>query len=104
MWAHASHPNILPLYGAFYESGNEIPQLCLVSPYMKNGVLRDYAPRLLQEGRVPLVCCGSFLLCFFKMMNCFQITDVVNALVYLNGLDVTVDDITGVCMAHVPTL
>jgi hypothetical protein len=54
-WAHVSHPNIVPFYGVFHDDTNEIPQFCLLSPHLKNGVLHDYAPLLPQQSRIPLV-------------------------------------------------
>jgi hypothetical protein len=60
LWAHTTHLNVLPLYGVF-QGVNEIPQLCLVSPCMRNGNLRDYASRLSQKSRLPLVCRASLL-------------------------------------------
>ncbi|KXN84543.1 hypothetical protein AN958_12354 [Leucoagaricus sp. SymC.cos] len=55
LWAHSSHPNVLPFYGVFVQGGRDSPQTCLVSPFMKNGNLRDYAPRLSQKSRLPLI-------------------------------------------------
>jgi hypothetical protein len=52
LWAHAKHPNVLPFYGVFF---NDSEQICLVSPYMAKGNLRDYATHLPQKARVPLV-------------------------------------------------
>jgi serine/threonine protein kinase len=52
VWSHSSHPNVLPFYGVFLD---EAQQICLVSPFMKNGNLQDYAPRLPQKSRVPFV-------------------------------------------------
>jgi serine/threonine protein kinase len=53
VWAHASHPNVLLFYGVFVD---EFKRICLVSPFMTKGNLRDYAPRLPQKNRIPLVC------------------------------------------------
>ncbi|KXN84535.1 Ribosomal protein S6 kinase alpha-5 [Leucoagaricus sp. SymC.cos] len=62
LWAHSSHPNVLPFYGVFVQGAKGSPQTCLVSPFMKNGNLRDYAPRLSQKSRLPLVSyCLSFM-------------------------------------------
>jgi serine/threonine protein kinase len=55
IWARSPCPNIVPLYGVFYDSANEIPHLSLVSPYFTNGTLHEYAPRLPQESRILLV-------------------------------------------------
>ncbi|KAF5353889.1 hypothetical protein D9756_007267 [Leucocoprinus leucothites] len=57
IWAHTSHPNVLPFYGVFLEDDNGYPtqRISLVSPYMKNKNLQDYAPRLPQKSRFPLI-------------------------------------------------
>jgi serine/threonine protein kinase len=52
LWAHASHQNVLPFYGVFID---ESKRICLVSPFMNKGNLYDYAPRLPQKKRIPLV-------------------------------------------------
>ncbi|KXN82811.1 Mitogen-activated protein kinase kinase kinase YODA [Leucoagaricus sp. SymC.cos] len=54
LWAHSSHPNVLPFLGVFFDSQSDPPQTCLVSPFMKNGNLKDYAARLSQKSRLPL--------------------------------------------------
>ncbi len=41
LWSQLSHPNILPLYGMYFlDDGHS--QLCLVSPWMEKGNIRDY--------------------------------------------------------------
>jgi serine/threonine protein kinase len=52
VWSHSSHPHVLPFYGVFLDDAQ---QICLASPFMKNGNLQDYAPRLPQKSRVPFV-------------------------------------------------
>ncbi|KXN85983.1 Ribosomal protein S6 kinase alpha-5 [Leucoagaricus sp. SymC.cos] len=77
LWAHSSHPNVLPFYGVFVQGAKGSPQTCLVSPFMKNGNLRDYAPRLSQKSRLPLI------------------SDVVHGLHYLHELGVVHGDLKG---------
>ncbi|KXN85811.1 Dual specificity protein kinase pyk3 [Leucoagaricus sp. SymC.cos] len=55
LWAHASHPNILPFHGVFHENLKESPQFCVVLPHLKNGTLEDYAPTLPQKSRMLLI-------------------------------------------------
>ncbi|KXN84856.1 Cytokinesis protein sepH [Leucoagaricus sp. SymC.cos] len=76
LWAHSSHPNVLPFLGVFLE-GQDSPRPCLVSPFMKNGNLKTYAARLPQKFRLPLI------------------LDVVNGLQYLHGLGVVHGDLKG---------
>ncbi|KXN84852.1 Cell division control protein 15 [Leucoagaricus sp. SymC.cos] len=76
LWAHSSHPNVLPFLGVFLE-GQDSPRPCLVSPFMKNGNLKTYAARLPQKSRLPLI------------------LDVVNGLQYLHGLGVVHGDLKG---------
>ncbi|KIK01522.1 hypothetical protein K443DRAFT_98448 [Laccaria amethystina LaAM-08-1] len=48
LWSQLSHPNLLPFYGIYYlEDGHG--RVCLVSPWMNNGHIRDY---LLENPRV----------------------------------------------------
>ncbi|KXN84000.1 Serine/threonine-protein kinase HT1 [Leucoagaricus sp. SymC.cos] len=77
LWAHSSHPNILPFLGVFLEGPSGSPQTCLISPFMKNGNLHDYAPRLPQKSRLPLI------------------SDVADGLHYLHGLGVVHGDLKG---------
>ncbi|KAF5354692.1 hypothetical protein D9756_005497 [Leucocoprinus leucothites] len=78
LWAHSSHPNILPFYGVLLEGSNDMNQrICLVSPFMKNGNLHDYAPYLPQKFRFPLL------------------SDVANGLHYLHGLGIIHGDLKG---------
>ncbi|KXN84851.1 Serine/threonine-protein kinase HT1 [Leucoagaricus sp. SymC.cos] len=77
LWAHSSHLNVLPFLGMFLDSQGNPPQICLVSPFMKNGNLRNYASRLPQKSRLPLI------------------LDVVNGLRYLHDLGVVHGDLKG---------
>ncbi|KAJ3574734.1 hypothetical protein NP233_g1566 [Leucocoprinus birnbaumii] len=77
VWAHSSHPNILPFYGVLLEGDSESPQICLVSPFMKNGNLHDYAPRLAQKSRLLLI------------------SDVINGLLFLHALGIIHGDLKG---------
>ncbi|KXN89687.1 Serine/threonine-protein kinase CTR1 [Leucoagaricus sp. SymC.cos] len=77
LWAHSSHPNVLPFLGVFLDSQNNPPQTCVVSPYMKNGNLRDFAAQLPQKSWLPLI------------------FDVVNGLCYLHNLGVVHGDLKG---------
>ncbi|KXN82813.1 Serine/threonine-protein kinase HT1 [Leucoagaricus sp. SymC.cos] len=77
LWAHSSHPNVLPFLGVFLDSQSDPPQTCLVSPFMKNGNLRDCTARLPQKSRLPLI------------------FDVINGLHYLHDLGVVHGDLKG---------
>ncbi|KAF5353883.1 hypothetical protein D9756_007269 [Leucocoprinus leucothites] len=79
IWAHTSHPNVLPFYGVFLEGDNGSPtqRISLVSPYMKNKNLQDYAPRLPQKSRFPLI------------------SDVAFGLQYIHGLGIVHGDLKG---------
>ncbi|KAF5361837.1 hypothetical protein D9756_002615 [Leucocoprinus leucothites] len=77
LWAHASHSNILPFCGVLLENVNNSQRIYLVSPFMKNGNLRDYAPRLSQKSRLPLI------------------LDIIKGLGYLHGLGIIHSDLKG---------
>ncbi|KXN92522.1 Alpha-xylosidase [Leucoagaricus sp. SymC.cos] len=74
LWAHSSHPNVLPFLGVFLE-GQDPPRPCLISPFMKNGNLKTYAAQRPQKSRLPLI------------------LDVINGLQYLHGLGVVHGDL-----------
>ncbi|KAJ8078103.1 hypothetical protein PM082_000309 [Marasmius tenuissimus] len=44
LWAQLKHPNVLPFLGMYYRDPSE-KDLCLVSPYMKNGNLAKFLGR-----------------------------------------------------------
>ncbi|KAF5361872.1 hypothetical protein D9756_002598 [Leucocoprinus leucothites] len=77
LWAHASHTNILPFCGVLLENVGGTQRICLVSPFMKNGNLREYAPSLAQKSRLPLM------------------LDVANGLGYLHVLGIVHSDLKG---------
>ncbi|KAJ3564998.1 hypothetical protein NP233_g7927 [Leucocoprinus birnbaumii] len=77
LWSHSSHPSVLPFYGVFLESTGQSQRICLVSPFMKNGNLHDYAPRLPQKSRLPLI------------------LDVINGLDYLHVYGIIHSDLKG---------
>ncbi|KAJ3576474.1 hypothetical protein NP233_g401 [Leucocoprinus birnbaumii] len=77
LWSHSSHPNVLPFYGVFLENTGQSQRICLVSPFMKNGNLHDYAPRLPQKSRLPLI------------------LDVINGLGYLHVYGIIHSDLKG---------
>ncbi|KXN81626.1 hypothetical protein AN958_04087 [Leucoagaricus sp. SymC.cos] len=52
--AHVSHPNVIPLYGA-YLSVEHNPRICIVTPWMENGDLVDYLRRLPDTPLIPLM-------------------------------------------------
>ncbi|KAF9449503.1 kinase-like protein [Macrolepiota fuliginosa MF-IS2] len=74
LWAHLSHPNILPLYGVVI--GDNL-RVRLVSPWMDNGTLCAYSSKRLQPSRMPLI------------------SDVINGLLYLHNLNVVHSDLKG---------
>ncbi|KAJ3551810.1 hypothetical protein NP233_g13008 [Leucocoprinus birnbaumii] len=75
LWAHLSHPNILPLYGVFFEKEN----IGLVSPWMNAGNLHDYVARTndTQCARLPLI------------------EDVIEGLFFLHQRDIVHSDLKG---------
>ncbi|KXN83775.1 Serine/threonine-protein kinase HT1, partial [Leucoagaricus sp. SymC.cos] len=54
IWAHLSHPRILPFYGVF-QSEKMKPGICLVSPWMPNGDLNHYLEENPETPRIPLI-------------------------------------------------
>lgn len=55
LWGQLCHPNIVPFYGIYYL--NEARrQVCLVSPWMRNGSLVDYLKNNPDAHRKPFVC------------------------------------------------
>ncbi|KXN83223.1 Tip elongation aberrant protein 1 [Leucoagaricus sp. SymC.cos] len=52
--AHVSHPNVIPLYGA-YLSDEPNPRICIVSPWIENGDLANYLKKSPNTLRVPLM-------------------------------------------------
>ena len=58
IWRHLAHPNLLPLYGVSTSiriPGLGSPSPCLVSPWMENGNIRDFARKNPTFNRFDLV-------------------------------------------------
>ena len=54
LWSRLSHPNLLPFYGIYYLEDNH-GRVCLVSPWMNNGNIKDYLPENPRVDRILLV-------------------------------------------------
>ncbi|KAF9441875.1 kinase-like protein [Macrolepiota fuliginosa MF-IS2] len=74
LWAHLSHPNILPFYGIVLDDDSRI---CMISPWMNNGTLCTYSSKLPQPSRIPLI------------------SDVIDGLLYLHNLNIVHSDLKG---------
>ncbi|KAJ3568705.1 hypothetical protein NP233_g5540 [Leucocoprinus birnbaumii] len=96
MWAHLSHPNILTFYGV-YVTRESSPQLALVSPYMRNGNLHEYARSLVPDERLPLVRLPSFWpVMITEIPVLLKIYDVIKGLLYLHELGIVHGDLKGI--------
>ncbi|KXN92568.1 Dual specificity protein kinase zak2, partial [Leucoagaricus sp. SymC.cos] len=71
MWAHFSHPNVLPLYGVMLVDGNWSP----VSPWMEHDNLSKYLRKNRDSPRPQLI------------------LEVLSGLAYLHGMDVVHGDL-----------
>jgi len=69
LWAHLSHPNILPFYGVYLHS--KAKRICLVSPWMEKGNLHEYLQHVPETPRLPLI------------------TDIIEGLHYLHVRKIT---------------
>lgn len=54
IWRQLSHSNVLPFYG-IHQLDSDPQRLCLVSPWMENGTLREFLARVSNTYCVPLV-------------------------------------------------
>jgi serine/threonine protein kinase len=54
IWRQLLHPNILPFYGV-YHLPNQGPRVCLVSPWMENGNIRQFLKQYPDIDRTRLV-------------------------------------------------
>ncbi|KXN91801.1 Serine/threonine-protein kinase HT1 [Leucoagaricus sp. SymC.cos] len=74
LWAHLSHGNILPFRG-IYLSNEQVPRVCIVSPWMDNGDLLQYLRDFPDSPRLPLL------------------HDVISGLQYLHQYDIVHADL-----------
>ncbi|KXN81451.1 Serine/threonine-protein kinase HT1 [Leucoagaricus sp. SymC.cos] len=74
LWAHMSHENILPFYGV-YALDASTRKICLVSPFMENGSLRDFLRKHPTTHRLPLI------------------QDVIEGLLYLHRSEIVHGDL-----------
>ncbi len=63
LWAHLSHPNILPFYG-IYRLGDMYGRMALISPWMENGHLRVFLQNEPDADRILLVSSQVYM-CFW---------------------------------------
>ncbi|KXN83965.1 hypothetical protein AN958_00609 [Leucoagaricus sp. SymC.cos] len=54
MWSYLEHPNLLPFYGV-YHMGDHFNRVCLVSPWMENGNVKEYLDAFPDKPRFRLV-------------------------------------------------
>lgn len=83
--AHLSHENLLPFYGVYYIG--QTSRICLVSPWVKNGNLRDYLNNHIQLPRLPFVNSG-FSRGHSTAHHYFKVFDIVDGLSYLHRLGI----------------
>ncbi|TFK27653.1 kinase-like protein [Coprinopsis marcescibilis] len=76
IWSHLSHDNLLPFYG-MYQLEDNSNRICLVSPWMDNGTLREHIGHNPRSNRLWLL------------------SDVASGLAYLHEQSVTHGDLKG---------
>ena len=94
MWSRLSHPNLLPFYGIYYLEDNH-GRVCLVSPWMNNGNIKDYLPTNSSVDRVLLVrfrCAKEFEIVLIVM----KVSDVAAGVLYLHEKAIVHGDLKGV--------
>jgi hypothetical protein len=64
---------------------------------MTKGNMHEYAPRLPQKSRIPLVCDHLFKTTRL-LPTVLKLYDVITGLIYLHGLGVVHTDLKGVCL------
>ncbi|KAJ3574256.1 hypothetical protein NP233_g1894 [Leucocoprinus birnbaumii] len=74
LWAHLSHPNILPFYGV-YLSNEAVERICIVSPWMEYGDLLRYMSAFPESPKIPLI------------------SDIISGLQYLHDLNIIHGDL-----------
>jgi serine/threonine protein kinase len=93
--AYSSHPNVLPLYGTFTKETSSGRVVFLVSPFIRNGNLHNYALRLPQKSQMLLV--SSHPTSWPQNILIYlQILDVIEAIMYLHSLGIVHGNIKGV--------
>lgn len=97
VWAHLSHPNILPFYGVYLD--DELQRICLLSPWMEKGNLREYLGEHPSTPWSPLVSVVEQVQTkgiFQKIHSAFQVLDIIDGLQYLHALDIIHGDLKAV--------
>ncbi|KAF9256322.1 kinase-like protein [Marasmius fiardii PR-910] len=85
LWRMMKHPNVLPFLGIYYD-GNA-SRLCLISPWMERGNLRDFLKRTERKA------VGHYTLVY----------DVAEGLSYLHSKDVVHGDLKGANILITPS-
>jgi serine/threonine protein kinase len=93
---YVTHPNILPFYGAFI-SDEQVPRICIVTPWMEGGNLVDHLDKNPDVARAPLVNVVHFNP--FQHLyddNLPQVFDILSGLQHLHELEIVHADLKGV--------
>ncbi|KXN84891.1 hypothetical protein AN958_11981 [Leucoagaricus sp. SymC.cos] len=78
---HVYHPNILPFHGVYLPEGSEVSHnVCIVSPWMKNGDLVSFLKKSSEKGSN-------------DVNRPLLMLDIISGLKYLHGMDVIHGDL-----------
>ena len=94
IWKHLSHANILSLLGVFVS--NDLRCFRILTEWMPNGNVMQYAKSNPEENRLRLVSPLAVSLLFFPFINIPQLSEVVAGVTYLHELKVVHGDLKGV--------
>lgn len=93
LWSQVKHPNVLPFYGV-YQLDDMYHKVCLVSPWMENGNLREYLATHPQTDRLLLV--SSTYIPIPTISDYIQARGVARGLRYLHDRNIIHGDLKGV--------
>lgn len=96
-WKRLSHPNVLPLLGAYVSTDPQCFRI--VSDWMRNGNVMEYARSNPVVNRLQLVsplAASSWTPSFRSLLNNLQLSEAVSGVTYLHEVGVVHGDLKGV--------
>ncbi|KAF5360454.1 hypothetical protein D9756_004954 [Leucocoprinus leucothites] len=105
LWTHLSHRNVLPFYGVYFPQPDAPQTICIISPWMQNGDLKQYLDAHPNAPKIPLIVDIITGLQYIHNMNIVHADLKANNVLVSPGKRALLADfgISRVCLSQVST-